>query len=55
MLLPVSFAHAERAGSWSADHGDLFDRMLAAQSDIERIPLVTNDAAMHAFGIETVW
>ena len=55
VLLPVSFAHAERAGSWPAEHGDPFDRMLAAQSHIERAPLVTNDEALQAFGVETVW
>jgi PIN domain nuclease of toxin-antitoxin system len=53
--LPVSFAHAERAGSWPTDHGDPFDRMLAAQSHIERVPIATNDPMMAAFGIETVW
>jgi hypothetical protein len=29
--------------------------MLAAQSDIERVPLATNDPAIGAFGIATVW
>lgn len=55
VLLPVSFAHAERAGSWRASHDDPFDRMLAAQSQIERMPLVTNDPAIEVFGIETLW
>jgi PIN domain nuclease of toxin-antitoxin system len=54
-LLPVSFAHAERAGSWTGAHGDPFDRMLAAQCHIERVPLVTSDTAFAAFGIETLW
>lgn len=54
-LLPVSFAHAERAGSWPQAHGDPFDRMLAAQSAIDRLPLATNDRAIRAFDIETVW
>lgn len=54
-LLPVSFAHAERAGSWPQDHGDPFDRMLAAQSAIERIALATNDRKLAAFGIHTIW
>ncbi|MCG5055443.1 MAG: type II toxin-antitoxin system VapC family toxin [Myxococcales bacterium] len=54
-LLPVSFAHAERAGSWPRAHGDPFDRMLAAQSAIDHLPLATNDRAICAFGIETVW
>jgi PIN domain nuclease of toxin-antitoxin system len=54
-ILPISFAHAERAGSWREAHGDPFDRMLAAQSAIEGIPLATNDAKLAAFGVETVW
>jgi len=54
-LLPVSFAHAERAGSWPQNHGDPFDRLLAAQSAIEGLPLVTNDPQMTAFGIQTMW
>jgi PIN domain nuclease of toxin-antitoxin system len=54
-LLPVSFAHAERAGSWAQAHGDPFDRVLAAQSQIEGIPLATNDPKLELFGIETVW
>jgi len=54
-LLPVSFAHAERAGAWRQNHGDPFDRLVAAQSAIEGLPLVTNDAQMAAFEIETVW
>ena len=53
-LLPVTFAHGERAGSWQ-QHGDPFDRMLAAQSEIEGIPLATNDKQIQAFGIATLW
>jgi PIN domain nuclease of toxin-antitoxin system len=54
-LLPVSFAHAEKAGAWPQEHGDPFDRMLAAQSAIERIPLASNDPKLELFGIETLW
>jgi PIN domain nuclease of toxin-antitoxin system len=54
-LLPISFAHAERAGGWPQTHGDPFDRMLAAQSEIERLPLATNDKALVPFGIQTIW
>ncbi len=54
-LLPVSFAHAERAGGWPQAHGDPFDRMLAAQSEIERLPLATNDRAIAVFEIQTIW
>jgi PIN domain nuclease of toxin-antitoxin system len=54
-LLPVTFAHAERAGSWPQPHGDPFDRMLAAQSAIENLRLATNDPQIAAFGVETIW
>lgn len=54
-LLAVSFAHAERAGAWPQDHGDPFDRMLAAQSAIERVPLATNDSRIASFGVQTLW
>jgi PIN domain nuclease of toxin-antitoxin system len=54
-LLSVTFAHAERAGSWPQEHGDPFDRVLAAQSAIEGIALATNDPNIDLFGIATVW
>ena len=54
-LLPVTFAHGERAGSWRQPHGDPFDRMLAAQAEIEGLVLATNDPALAGFGVPIVW
>ncbi len=54
-LMPVSFGHAERAGSWPHPHGDSFDRMLAAQSHCEGIPVATNDPKLGLFGVATIW
>jgi PIN domain nuclease of toxin-antitoxin system len=54
-LLPVTLAHAEKAGSWPQAHGDPFDRMLAAQCAIEGLVLATNDAQLKAFGVATIW
>ena len=53
--LPISLEHAVLAGRMAGAHKDPFDRMLAAQSKIEGIPLVTNDPAMAAFGVVTEW
>lgn len=53
--LAVTFAHGELAGSWSENHGDPFDRMLAAQSRLESLPLATNDPKFELFDIVTVW
>jgi PIN domain nuclease of toxin-antitoxin system len=54
-LLSVTFAHAERAGAWPQNHGDPFDRMLAAQGQIEAVPVATNDPKIAEFGVKTLW
>ena len=48
--LPVSGAHAERLASLPPIHKDPFDRMLVAQSLSEPLILLTNDAALAAYG-----
>lgn len=53
--LPVRIPHAQRAGSWPQAHRDPFDRMLAAQSALEDMPLLTRDAKLASFGIRVVW
>lgn len=53
--LAVQQAHALRAGAWPQDHRDPFDRMLAAQTEIEGLTLVTCDAALAAFGCRQLW
>ena len=50
--LSISPIHAQLAGSWDVSHRDPFDRMLAAQSRVERVPLASTDSAMGLFGIE---
>ncbi|WP_310460564.1 PIN domain-containing protein [Sphaerotilus sp.] len=47
--------HALRAGSMTATHRDPFDRMLAAQSELEAMPLVTRDPAFAEFRTATLW
>lgn len=41
--LPVIHEQALRAGSYEAAHKDPFDRMLAAQAELESMTLVTAD------------
>jgi PIN domain nuclease of toxin-antitoxin system len=53
--LQLTLAHALRAGNYTQPHRDPFDRMLAAQCEIEGLTLVTRDPAFAAFGCPTLW
>jgi PIN domain nuclease of toxin-antitoxin system len=53
--LPITSAHALLAGSFPNAHRDPFDRILAAQSTLEGLPLLTNDPAFGDFPVTTVW
>ena len=53
--LPITIEHARVAGFLSGPHHDPFDRMLAAQSQVEGVPLVTADPAFRAFGTSVIW
>jgi PIN domain nuclease of toxin-antitoxin system len=41
--LKITSAHAIRAGSLPIDHRDPFDRMIMAQAELEKIPVITYD------------
>ena len=53
--LPISIDHALRAGSYPAVHRDPFDRMLAAQSQLEGAALISRDPELTAFGCVLLW
>ncbi|MGH8146709.1 MAG: type II toxin-antitoxin system VapC family toxin [Rhodanobacteraceae bacterium] len=53
--LAISHAHALKAGQYPQPHRDPFDRILAAQAEIEGLPLVTRDRALRQFGVDIVW
>lgn len=53
--LPITLAHTRHAGLLSSRHKDPFDRVLAAQAEIEAAPIVTADPAIAAMGVEVVW
>lgn len=53
--LPISLQHGYAAGQIASAHRDPFDRMLAAQSLAEDLPLVSADPAFAALGVATYW
>lgn len=53
--LPLTVGHMFRAGSLEWHHRDPFDRMLAAQAQLEGLTLVTSDRKLLAYdGIRTL-
>jgi PIN domain nuclease of toxin-antitoxin system len=54
--LPMRHYHALRAGAFVQAHADPFDRMLAAQCELEKLELVTRDAVFSdLFRLRTHW
>ncbi|HEY8452054.1 MAG: type II toxin-antitoxin system VapC family toxin [Micromonosporaceae bacterium] len=53
--LSITVRHALHAGGYDVPHRDPFDRMLAAQCELEGLTLVTSDKAFADFGIATMW
>jgi PIN domain nuclease of toxin-antitoxin system len=53
--LAISPGHALRAGTLPGTHRDPFDRMLAAQSILEEIPVISIDEALSSLGAARIW
>jgi PIN domain nuclease of toxin-antitoxin system len=43
------------AGAYSQPHRDPFERMLAAQAELERLVLLTADPQLSIFPCRTLW
>jgi PIN domain nuclease of toxin-antitoxin system len=54
-LLPITFAHTARVAMMPFHHRDPFDRLLVAQSLVERMPLVSNEALFDAYSVQRIW
>lgn len=53
--LEIKRTHVLRAGSFPQAHRDPFDCMLAAQAEIEHLPIVSRDNAFAQFGVKLLW
>lgn len=52
--LPIDISHVLAAAALPRHHRDPFDRVLIAQSQIERLPLMTADPQFDAYEVETL-
>ena len=52
--LPISVEHAWRVAELPPHHRDPFDRLLIAQAQLERLPVLTADRQFAAYDVEIV-
>ena len=52
--LPMTSAHALRAGTLPIAHRDPFDRMIMAQAELESLPVITYDTAFQTGLIQVI-
>ncbi|MBW1888544.1 MAG: type II toxin-antitoxin system VapC family toxin [Deltaproteobacteria bacterium] len=50
--MPITPEHAQLAGAWIIPHLDPFDRMIAAQASLEKIPVATVDILFKEFPVK---
>jgi PIN domain nuclease of toxin-antitoxin system len=53
--LPVQMGHALRVYALPEHHRDPFDRMLVAQAQSERIPILTADPLIAQYAVKVIW
>lgn len=54
-ILPVEPSHTAKLTTMPFHHKDPFDRLLAAQAIVERIPLVSADTIFDQYGVRRIW
>ena len=53
--LPMTAAHTVAAGLLAGAHKDPFDRVLAAQAQLEQLTIMTRDPALALLGAQVAW
>ena len=54
-ILPITVEYADVQASLPKHHSDPFDRLIVAQAIVERVPVVSADVRMDAYGITRLW
>ncbi len=54
-LLEIKVSHLVQYADLPLVHRDPFDGLLIAQSQVENIPVITNDSAFDAYDIQRLW
>lgn len=54
-VLPVGLNHCERVSKLPHHHRDPFDRLIVAQSLVEKLPVVSRDDHFDSYGVRRLW
>lgn len=54
-VLPIQMAHALHVSTLPDHHRDPFDRMLVAQSQLEKLPILTGDPLITQYAVTAIW
>lgn len=53
--LPITSAHARRAGRMAGSNKDPFDRIIVAQAELDGLRPVSADGRLKDFGADVIW
>ena len=54
-VVPIRPEHLLVYSPLKSHHRDPFDRILVAQSIVEKIPIISSDASLDLYGIQRIW
>ena len=55
LALPISMSHALHVLSLPPLYRDPVDRLIVAQSQLDRLPIVTSDPQIAQYEVEVIW
>ena len=55
VVLPITIEYANAQSQLPYYHRDPFDRMLIAQSQLENLVMISQDALLDSYGIQRLW
>ncbi len=53
--LPIQLSHALHVFNLPSHHRDPFDRIIVAQSQLEKLPVITSDKLIAKYRVEIIW
>ena len=54
-ILPIEWPHAAKVAELPFHHRDPFDRLIAAQALVEKLPLLSRDPIFKSYGVKLIW